>query len=62
MYLKKLRIFYFIWNLYQTLKSNPKIYVAVNFFISGNFCFSFVSTSLEYPKTNEKQALPETKN
>ena len=41
-------------------------YVVVNFFISGNFYFSFVSTSLAYitiPKNiTEKYKLPEIKN
>ena len=43
--------------------------VVVNFFISGNFSFSFVSTSLVYitlpkkKKQNEgKEKLPEIKN
>ena len=36
-----------------------QVYVAVNFFISGNFCFSFVSKSLAIayitiPKNNGK--------
>ena len=33
------------------------VYIVVNFFISGNFNFSFVSTSLAtllYPETKEK--------
>ena len=39
--------------------------VVVNFFISGNFYFSFVSTSLAYitiPKNKKKHKLPEIKN
>ena len=42
-----------------------QVYVAVNIFISGNFCFSFVSKSLAYitiPKNNGKKKLTEIKN
>ena len=40
-------------------------YVVVNFFILGNFYFSFVSVSLAYItilKNQRKQKLPEKKN
>ena len=47
-------------------KNNENVYIVVNFFfISGNFYFSFVSTSLAYisiPKNKrKKQKLPEIK-
>ena len=36
------------------------VYVVVIFFISGNFYFSASLATLPYPKTKEKQNLPET--
>ena len=41
------------------------IYVVVNFFIADNFYFPLFQLhwhTLPYPKTKEKQKLPETKN
>ena len=35
--------------------------VQCELYISGNFYFSFVSTSPAYPKTKEKQKVPEVK-
>ena len=47
------------------IQPGKKRTVVVNFFISGDFSFSFVSTSLAYitiPKSKRKKKLPEIKN
>ena len=47
------------------IQPGKKRTVVVNFFISGNFYFSFVSMSLAYitiPKSKRKKKLPEIKN
>ena len=54
----------FLLNWPQEKVSEANGYVAVNFFVSVNFCFCFVSNSLAlpYPKTMEKsEKLPEIK-
>ena len=47
------------------IQPGKKRTVVVNFFMSGNFSFSFVSMSLAYitiPKSKRKKKLPEIKN